>query len=628
MGSDEIIFDLVRTAREHGLLAPLARSQGQGFGMAVPGAILARGPDAAEFLHSQVTNEVHELEIGEGNFSARVMRTGQLLQFFSLHRLPDDGDAQNFLLILERASIGELVDAFDSFLFADQLTLQDVSEHYRWTSLHGPKAAEVAEAALPDAALNWSELSSFAIRPLSGAAAPGALVIHRSLTGDAGLLFALPSEAEDEALQVDERLTRAARDAEVSELHEPELSQVLDILRIEAGQLRVGPDTQSLSPRKPRILPETGLEQLAVSYTKGCYLGQEVIARVRTYGALPYGLRGLIFHEAEDADLDARRKLLARIPDVGEKIVSEGGKRIGQLVSRTISPTLERVVAFAYLDKTHRTPGSILELALEDGVLQADVVLLPFYNAPNRDERVLHLYDRAIRIFAQGREEAALQLLEEALALDPGFSDGYEAIGVILGRSERFHEAIDIFKRLEELSPEIAMVNTNLSLYYMKIGDKTSAESEAAKAMQKGLAATTGPIEQTQAVEHEMAEARRQDALRKKNMFGQVLEIDAEDPVALFGLGNALATLEEWEQAAEIYAEAAAADATNSAVHLARGKALQELGKMKEAEAVFREGMEVASRKGDLMPLKEMEHRVLLLSGVSHDEAPEESTTQ
>jgi hypothetical protein len=67
------------------------------------------------------------------------------------------------------------------------------------------------------------------------------------------------------------------------------------------------------------------------------------------------------------------------------------------------------------------------------------------------------------------------------------------------------------------------------------------------------------------------------------------------------------------------YARACAADPKNSAVYLARGKALEALEQLEQAEAVYREGMEVASRKGDLMPLKEMEHRVLLLSGASSE---------
>jgi tetratricopeptide (TPR) repeat protein len=158
------------------------------------------------------------------------------------------------------------------------------------------------------------------------------------------------------------------------------------------------------------------------------------------------------------------------------------------------------------------------------------------------------------------------------------------------------------------------MVNTNLSLYFMKIGEKETAEAEAAKAMQKSMAKSSGRSLDGESLDAVLAEQKRSDALRKKEMFAQVLEIDPEDPVALFGLGNALSVLGEWDDAARLYAAAAQAQKDNSAVYLAWGKALEQLGRQREAEPIYRAGMEVASRKGDLMPLKEMEHRVLLLS--------------
>jgi len=109
-----------------------------------------------------------------------------------------------------------------------------------------------------------------------------------------------------------------------------------------------------------------------------------------------------------------------------------------------------------------------------------------------------------------------------------------------------------------------------------------------------------------------MVEQKEGDARRKKEMFAEVLEIDPDDPIALFGLGNALAVLSEWEAAAAAYERAVSFDPGNSAIYLAHGKALEELGRADQAEGVYRAGMEVASKKGDLMPLKEMEHRLLL----------------
>lgn len=602
------ILERAEAARKNGWFARLAPAGDAPAGLARPGALLVRGKDAASFLHSQVTNEVEELAVGEGNFSARVNRQGQLLHFISLHRLPvdpEDGERmQAFLLLLEREHVAELIAAFDDFLFADDVAFEDVSNAYEWSTVQGMQAEHVVRSA---GLIEDENLASYAIRTRGDAEAAG-WMIARSFGGDPGFLLAAQGDDSEDAHA---RLEAAAREAGFEMLGAEELAPVYDIHRIEAGQVQVGVDTHG----RKCILPETGLEQQAVSYTKGCYLGQEVIARVRTYGALPFGLRGLVFDCAPERDWAAQAKLLDRFPALGADIRLPGEKKpVGQLVSRTLSPVLGYPVAYAYLDKAHRTPGQTLDIELEGGAAAARVTLLPFYSAPGRDERVAFLYDRAVRVFAQGREDEAIGILEEALVLDPGFSDGYEAVGVILGRSERFHEAIDIFKRLEEIAPGEPMVNTNLSLYYMKIGDKQTAEDHAAKAMQKSLAKGTGETVTDEELDAQRLEQERADAERKQRMFSQVLEIDPEDPVALFGLGNALGTLERFEEAEALYARACTVDANNSAVYLAHGKVLEQLGREDEAERVYRAGMEVASRKGDLMPLKEMENRALLLS--------------
>ena len=72
--------------------------------------------------------------------------------------------------------------------------------------------------------------------------------------------------------------------------------------------------------------------------------------------------------------------------------------------------------------------------------------------------------------------------------------------------------------------------------------------------------------------------------------------------------------MEQWEKAAEYFSRAVEVDTQNSAAHLGLGKALEALARIPEAVVAYKRGMEVASRRGDLMPLREMEHRVLLLS--------------
>jgi folate-binding protein YgfZ len=597
-------LELARSAREVGFFAELGAG---GVGMASPGVVRVRGPDALGFIHSQVTNEVEGLAPGRGNYSARVTLQGQLVEVFSVHRLPEDS-GDELWLVLDRERAPLVVADLESVLFADDVKLEDASGSYQWLTLQGAGAAAILDGFCPPEEGSWGDSPSFSVGHAVGDALPrGALVINRSLGGDPGFLVALPA-GEPGSPGLEDGFRAAALSAGSLVLEEPVLSRVLEVLRIEAGQLRMGPDTRG----RKRVLPETGLEQYAVSYTKGCYLGQEVIARIRTYGSLPYGLRGLAFRAEEEGV-----HVLDRLPEEGEALLLDDGTKVGQVGSRTLSPTLGSAVAFAYLDKAHRTPGTELTIRLGEESAVATVVLLPFYSAPDLPERVAWLYDRGVREFAAGRESEAITLLEEALRLDPSFSDGYEAVGVILGRSERFHEAIDIFKRLEEIAPDEPMVNTNLSLYFMKVGDRETAEAEAARAMQKEMAQKSGRSVDADALDRVMAEQKQADAERKKEMFGQILKIDPDDPIALFGLGNALSALGEWEEAASAYGLAVGFDSKNSAIYLARGKALEEMGLEGEAQEVYSAGMEVASKKGDLMPLKEMEHRLLLLKAAS-----------
>jgi folate-binding protein YgfZ len=609
---NNILFQHAKKARETGLFAVLGQD-GPASGVADLGLIKVTGADAATFLHSQITNEVKALKPGEGNLSARATRTGTLLRYFSLHALPSGG----FLLILEHEGIASLQSDLEKFAISDDVVFEDVSAQYDLIAIQGPQAAVLVDAALgKPGAESWTDLSENAVREISNEPPAGSIAIVRSLTGDTGFLLAIPTAAAV-LKAVLAKLASAAIPRGFIFLDGNDLADVLEMLRIEAGVVRMGVDAE---PGK-QVLPETGLEQQVVSYSKGCYLGQEVIARIRTYGSVPNVLRGLIFEStafnanAAEASLQNWQALLDKLPPTGAELQLEDGKKAGTITSRSISPVLEAPVAYAYLDRALRTPGMKLKLKCADGsFVTARVALLPFYKASDLKARVNFLHDRAIRFFAENQDDKAVQMLEEALRLDPSFSDGYEALGVILGRTERFHEAIDIFKRLEEVAPNEPMVHTNLSLYYMKIGDKTKAEEEKAKATVKQFSRFGAMKKDEQQAAAEEAK-KIADAQRKKGMFEEVLEIDAEDPIALFGLGNALSTLGAWDQAEKTLAKATSVQKDNSAVYLAHGKALEMLNREAEALEVYNAGMAVASRKGDLMPLKEMERRALLLQG-------------
>src|SRR5204863_252374 len=106
----------------------------------------------------------------------------------------------------------------------------------------------------------------------------------------------------------------------------------LDILRIESGIPRFGVDMDETN-----LAPETGIESRAISYTKGCYIGQEVISRIRTYGQVAKALRGL---ECEV------------LPKRGDKLLLDG-KEVGCVTSAVFSPVLKTNIALGYVRREH-----------------------------------------------------------------------------------------------------------------------------------------------------------------------------------------------------------------------------------------------------------------------------------
>ena len=137
--------------------------------------------------------------------------------------------------------------------------------------------------------------------------------------------------------------------------------QALEIARIEAGIPRFGADMDETN-----LAPEAGIEERAISYSKGCYIGQEVIARIRTYGQVAKSLRGLLLSDD-----------LAELPKKGDKLF-HGDKEAGFITSAVASPTFRRNIALGYVRREWNEPGTELRLRAAERDSPATIVPLPF----------------------------------------------------------------------------------------------------------------------------------------------------------------------------------------------------------------------------------------------------------
>lgn len=569
---------LCRQARDRGLVADWADAPSLG-------ALLVAGPDAGAFLQSQLTSDVLALAPGQAQPSARLNRTGALVAALQAFRLPERGQPfPAWLLVAERSQVADLAADLRAHVVTEDVVVDEATAEFDGRLVLGPQAA----AAL--ATLNEADRAALITVELPLTGDPGWLLL--SPAGDAGADAAITrlSHSHDLAIwPADDDGVRAWR-----------------WLCAEAGVLRPGVD---FLPGR-RALAQTGLEQSVTSLAKGCYLGQEVVARVRTYGSVPEALRALVFEPHDGGEgpppVDAP----------GVPVHDDMGKKIGTWASAAWSAAWQAPVALAFLDRAHRTPGATLQVRLADGTaVPALVRLSPLHAAAGAGDLARRLHERAVHRFGRGDDDGAIALLEQALRADPSLAEAAEALGVILGRNGRYHEAIDIFRRLEEIAPDEPLLHTNLSLFYMKIGDRQEAERQREQATLKRFASLDDAREAAERADLE-ATARREDAARRLAMFAEVLELDPDDPLALLSAGNALATLERHAEAEPLLGRAVAAQPDNSALYLAHGRALELLGRGDEAAAVYRAGVVVASRKGDLQPLREMEHRLLLLTPV------------
>ncbi len=545
------------------------------------------GPDVAKWLQTQTTNDVVAIESGHGHANALLDRKARLQAHFTVHRWEDE-----YWLIVERGQSPHLLETLDQHLFLEDVTIEDNGDGVDQVLVQGPRATAFLAAVLDTADAIGSDYlpaTPYGCHPLE-------------LLGHEVLAFRMSDTGEDGFLLVTEAgaappLIDALSEAGAAFSPEVIGPEAREILRIEAGIPRFGVDMD-----RENRLPETTLEREAVSYEKGCYLGQEVVAKLRTYSSVRRALTGLAF--TRDA---------SGAPKPGETLYVDG-KDVGEMRSATFSPTLGYLIGMAYLDRDHRDPGSELTFTCESlpNAATATVRVLPIYEAESRNDRAHRLYDEALAVFDQDQDDqdaTAIDYLRESILLEPAFEDAYEALGVILHRHHRVDEAIHYMKKLEAMNPDCLMAHTNLSVFYVAKGMIEEAETEKAKAAVLQIKQTRDArnAEEIAAAERERIQCEAQERI---GMFEEVLEIDPDDSLATFGMGSAYMQLNAYEKAVPYLERATELQKDYSVAFLNLGKCLEFLGRADEAADAFRRGIAAANRKGDLMPMREMERRL------------------
>lgn len=301
------------------------------------------GPDRVRYLNAVTSGNIRDLTPGQSALGLLLNAQGHMLAELITLVLEDR------LLVLSHAYLRQRTfEILDRFIIMDDATLADDTAQTGTLAIEGPKAPELLRKLMH---VDYMQLPAgahvTAVLDSAGAAIP-CRVLRHSLFGLRGAELLLPRESLPAAWQA---LTAAARVQGGS----PIGYRALNMLRLEAGIPWFGTDFD-----ERQIPQEAGVEPTHISFTKGCYTGQEIVERVRSRGHVNRRLTGLLFSSAE-------------VPEPGATLLGTDGNEAGHITSAAFSPLAGKATGMAYLRREYLEPGTTLQC----GNMTAEVIEVP-----------------------------------------------------------------------------------------------------------------------------------------------------------------------------------------------------------------------------------------------------------
>jgi folate-binding protein YgfZ len=301
------------------------------------GRILVRGSEAVMFLNGLITNDMKTLAVNSWMPAAFANVQGRLLAAVRIiHR------ADGFLIDTESVTREAVIKLLDRFTLAGDFHVTDFSDKTTMLSVQGSGAAGVVRKVLGEPA-SVIERHQVTESSLNGASVTAIRATH---TAEDGFDLVTGNGADLR------KLLTAAGASQLS-------NEAFETLRIEAGIPLYGIDMDETN-----VVTETNLDD-AVSFTKGCYVGQEIIVRIRHRGHVAKKFAGVTLDGPEPGPRNS-------------KILLPDDKEVGRITSSTFSPKLGRAIALAYLKYDYLAAGTAVRVIAADREVSATVAELPF----------------------------------------------------------------------------------------------------------------------------------------------------------------------------------------------------------------------------------------------------------
>lgn len=481
------------------------------------------GPDSEDYLQRQLTNDVLKLSDGFGQLNARLDRTGRIHSFFYLGKK----SSEQFYIVCESGMAEKVREELDKFIIMEDIELKLLSDEI--SLLAGP--VTVDEDVLFQA--SWCH------------------TVARFIKGKVSGNYSEMDESHAQTLKL----------------------------------ATAWPET-GLTLNGDEIVNETILNNLAVCYKKGCFLGQETAGKIES------------------------RRGAAKFPTVVEtnSFLNKESIEIEEFPKAIIWGSFqfeEKSYFLTSLPREGRVEGRTLKVNNEE----ATVVGLELVKKLSPKEFAEKIYFKAVELYHAKEVDKAIRLLDTAINIDPSYADAYESKGAILGQLEKYDAAISVMDDLLEVDKNSIMAHTNKSLFFMKQGKIEEAEEEKALATVANFQRLGEEAKAKKAIEAE-ENKKKAEVERREKMFRQVIDMDAKDEIANYGLADILFSREEFSEAKKHLEIVLEGNPKYSVAYLLIGKVLEKLDQINEAKSFYDKGIEVATKQGDMMPANEMQSRL------------------
>ncbi|MEX0798120.1 MAG: tetratricopeptide repeat protein, partial [Bacteriovoracaceae bacterium] len=356
-----------------------------------------RGAEAQSFLHNQSSNNIVKMENNSFQINALLDISAKLIGFFYVLKV----NPQELYVVSHSEFFEEIVERLEKYLIAEDVGLNVLDQ-----ALYGYMGTRCLK--------NLNDQKAF----------------KGMFAGEEAFL----SFTDHKRSIID--------------------SEKLNFLKIVTGH----PEWRETIHEK-ELFNNTSLIDLAYDKDKGCFLGQETVAKVESR-------RGAAFKP-----LLLINSLPMKAPQALDQL-RLNGKKIGKALASSVLGGQTYILAS--LNREARIEGKMLEFD-EPTVFKATAKYLPLYAFFDKAGGFYHF---AVDNFQKGDEQISEEFLLKAIEADPSFEDAYESLGVLYGRQEKYEKAIELMDQLAKLNKKSVMAHTNLSLYYMKVGEIEKAEEE------------------------------------------------------------------------------------------------------------------------------------------------------